>query len=62
MAETSSTSASDAYEILRGRLVGGDFRAGVRLTEEQLALELHVSRTPIREALRRQVDIILSGI
>jgi DNA-binding GntR family transcriptional regulator len=56
MPGASSTSASDAYEILRGRLVRGDFRAGVRLTEEQLALELHVSRTPIREALRRLVS------
>jgi len=56
MAGSSSTSAGDAYEALKARLVRGDFRAGVRLTEEQLAAELRVSRTPVREALRRLVS------
>lgn len=56
MSGTGSTSAGDAYEILRARLARGEFRAGMRLTEEQLAAELHVSRTPVREALRRLVS------
>lgn len=51
-----STSASDAYEALRARLTAGEFRAGMRLTELQIAHELQLSRTPVREALRRLVN------
>ena len=51
-----STSASDAYETLRARLTAGEFRAGMRLTELQIAHELQLSRTPVREALRRLVN------
>lgn len=45
-----------AYEILRKRLVGGQYRAGEQLKEEPLARELGLSRTPVRTALRRLVE------
>jgi DNA-binding GntR family transcriptional regulator len=42
-----------AYEIIREMIIGGSLPAGQKLTEESLAAKLNVSRTPIRESLRR---------
>ena len=39
-------------ENIRDAILSGDFPAGMRLTELQLADEMGVSRTPIREAIR----------
>lgn len=41
------------YAVLRQRIEDGELRRGVRLRQEALADELGVSRTPLREALRR---------
>ncbi len=41
-----------AGEIAR-RIIGGELAAGERLTEEGLGRELGISRTPLRDALRR---------
>jgi len=41
------------YELLKERLLSGCFEPGNRLTEEHLAAELGVSRTPVREALHK---------
>jgi DNA-binding GntR family transcriptional regulator len=41
------------YETLRQTICDGDFAPGKRLVEEELAEQLQVSRTPVREALRR---------
>jgi len=41
------------YLYLRQQITTGEFSGGTRLTEEQIADELGVSRTPIREALQR---------
>jgi DNA-binding GntR family transcriptional regulator len=41
------------YAVLRRRIVEGELRRGARLRQEALAEELGVSRTPLREALRR---------
>jgi DNA-binding GntR family transcriptional regulator len=37
------------YEYLKSRVLSGGFNPGDRLTEEHLAEEMGVSRTPIRE-------------
>lgn len=41
-----------AYHELRGRILSGELKAGAALNQEQLAAELGVSTTPLREALR----------
>jgi DNA-binding GntR family transcriptional regulator len=41
------------YEYLRSAILSGRFNPGKRLTEEHLAKEIGVSRTPIREALHK---------
>lgn len=40
-------------EILRERIVSGQIAPGMRLSQQQLAEELQVSRTPLREAMQR---------
>lgn len=44
--------ADEVAEELRTRIYRGDYPLGARLRQEQLAAELDVSRTPLREALR----------
>lgn len=41
------------YQTLRNSILAGDLVSGDRLVETQLAQQLQVSRTPIREALRQ---------
>jgi len=41
------------YASIRERILEGEFPHGTRLRQEALAAELGVSRTPLREALRR---------
>lgn len=45
--------ARQAYDQIRDAIVEGRFPPSDRLIEQRLAAELHLSRTPIREALRR---------
>lgn len=42
-----------AVEALRDRILAGEFQGGVRLGEVELAGELGMSRTPVRQALLR---------
>ena len=42
-----------AYAAIRERIVSGALPRGARVHQEDLAVELGVSRTPVREALRR---------
>ena len=42
----------EVVEVLRERILGGYYEPGVPLRQEQLAAELNISRTPLREALR----------
>jgi DNA-binding GntR family transcriptional regulator len=41
------------YQTLRERIIDGDYPPGVRMSQDGLATELKVSRTPLREALHR---------
>ncbi|CAB3389445.1 GntR family transcriptional regulator [Kyrpidia spormannii] len=41
------------YQILREQILSGELKAGERLIERELADKLRISRTPIREALRK---------
>lgn len=47
------TLADQAHEQLRARLLAGEFALGEPLAEEATATMLGMSRTPLREALRR---------
>lgn len=42
-----------AYEVLRCAIVSGEIPSGSRLVETEYAEKLHISRTPLREALQR---------
>jgi DNA-binding GntR family transcriptional regulator len=42
-----------AYDAIRQALAAGDYPPGAHLREEDLATTIGVSRTPVREALRR---------
>lgn len=42
-----------AYTRLREQIISGTLKPGARITEPELAADLGLSRTPIREALRR---------
>lgn len=48
-----SVAAQSAYNLIRSRILDGSFEAGKRLKEGELSKECEVSRTPVREALRR---------
>lgn len=45
--------AQDVYDYLRAELLAGRLAAGARLREQEVATSLNVSRTPVREAVRR---------
>jgi DNA-binding GntR family transcriptional regulator len=47
------TAVSDLVESIRERIISGQLPPGIRLSQQQLAEELDVSRTPLREALQR---------
>ncbi len=44
---------ASAYERLRDEIGSGALKPGARLTETELAERLRISRTPVREAIRR---------
>ncbi len=48
-----STAGGKAYDFIRSSILSGDFSPGRRLKEEELTALCEVSRTPVREALRR---------
>ncbi len=48
-----SVSSDKVYEVIKHRILTGDFDAGKRLPEDMIAAELGLSRTPVRDALRR---------
>ena len=48
-----SRAADHAYAEIRGMILSGELAPGSQLSEEALALRCQVSRTPVRDALRR---------
>ena len=48
-----TTSADYVYRELRHRIITKQVKAGQRLPEVNIAVQMGVSRTPVREALRR---------
>lgn len=53
LAQATPPRAERAYEAIRDMIVSGRLRAGETISEVQLAEALAVSRTPVREAVRR---------
>lgn len=47
------TAQTLAYNMIRDRIFNGEYAGGTKLVEERLASEIGVSRTPVREAIRR---------
>ncbi|MFM7378745.1 MAG: GntR family transcriptional regulator [Erythrobacter sp.] len=54
-----SRASERAYAAIRAHVLGGSVEAGDQLTEDQLAQITGVSRTPVREAVRRLEDELL---
>lgn len=50
---TSPTLADRAAELIRERILAGDFASGDRLVEARIAEQLGISRGPLREALKQ---------
>src|SRR6476646_8847937 len=50
---TLSTKADDIARVLEDEIVGGGIAPGTVMRQEQLSERFEVSRTPVREALRR---------
>lgn len=48
-----ATLADQVYDQLRGRILAGRLRGGARLMPDEIAAELSVSPTPVKEALLR---------
>lgn len=42
-----------AYDYIRERILDGTYKGGMKIVEERFASEIGVSRTPIREAIKR---------
>nr|WP_307410969.1 GntR family transcriptional regulator [Neobacillus ginsengisoli] len=42
-----------SYEIIRDRILNGELPGGTKIVEEKIAADLGVSRTPIRESIRK---------
>lgn len=53
LAISTSTMATRVAEELKRRIIAGEYEGGMKLQQEQLALDLGVSRSPVREALRQ---------
>lgn len=48
-----TTSADYAYQEIRHKIINKELKPGQRLPEVNIAVQMGVSRTPVREALRR---------
>ena len=53
---TSGSLSEGLYQALREGIITGDIKPGERLTEQAVAEHADISRTPVREALKRLQD------
>lgn len=53
MIKKSSVAFLKSYERIRDKILNGELPRGTKLIEEKLAEEIGVSRTPVREAIRK---------
>jgi DNA-binding GntR family transcriptional regulator len=62
--ETSAASLSvKVFEVLEGQILNGTYAVGDQLVESKISLELGVSRTPVREALKQlELDNLVATI
>ena len=60
--QTNKSSAEYAYATLRRRILNKEFQPGEHLPEIAIAQQLHISRTPVREAFRWLANEGLIGI
>jgi len=51
-----SSLADKVYDLLKRQILSGEIKGGMTIPEEQLAQEFGVSRTPIREAIRKLAE------
>jgi len=59
--ETPTLSAEQVCDKIRSAILAGELRPGDKLTEQDLAEEYFVSRTPVREAIRQlEVERLVS--
>ncbi len=52
----------DIFETIRDRIVFGHYPPGMNLSEKDLCREFNVSRTPLREAIQKLVDLKLVAV
>ena len=62
MSSTKKLLHTHIFETLRDRIVYGQYPPGMRLSEKSLCEEFHVSRTPLREAIQKLVDLKLVSV
>lgn len=48
-----SSAYLQSYEILRDRILNGELPSGTKIVEEKVAEELGMSRTPVRESIKK---------
>lgn len=48
--------AEKAYRVIKDRIMEGKIASGYRITEVELANQLAISRTPVRDALKKLVE------
>jgi DNA-binding GntR family transcriptional regulator len=53
IAESATTYQQQAYDFVKAQIMNLDLKPGQYVTDSQVAGQLNVSRTPVREALRR---------
>ncbi|WP_394234759.1 GntR family transcriptional regulator [Niallia oryzisoli] len=60
--DQSKTLQNQVYEYLHSKIVNGEIQPGERIVEESIAKETGISRSPIREAIRRLDSVGLVSV